>query len=664
MRGSGFALCLLITISPMPLGYNLKTGALPSDSNGTVGVSDTFSSGGLDDSNQLPFAKLSASFQKYHKDPTNVALHLVTSPLGLFSAFTLLNKATRTNWASLFLVAVYAASLVHQLEVSILLATALPLLACAVIAARLDLQLVLTLVLLVAAYGGQDLAHIIAGEPTYQSSYSSQGLSGFVAMFYEHCYFLMPLCVDAAPPSLQILLLFTPLLLITWGCFFIDSSNRLSPFSFGNSRVLQAKMTGEQELNDLAMIRKWAMDHSPSSNTSTHWWYTDLSEECMDAFKRICEGQTMTGMFRQIFGEDQFGLLVVTGMNEVYVTGKSRAGSSDQVFFTKHIDGPYGLFPFCSVFRCIVGMDDNTEFTTHFPTEQISATVSTGEILGFDFHREMHYITQDEQKPNKQHRVTLKVHMCAYPKALPWMGKALAWLSVRYNITFRALFLYTLKPQTLIEKAVGKYAVVGGTILFNSLEQYVGFANLVYLGTLALIGKFVSYPIFLVGTSFVHYTRYIVTYYWRKGVSYGNFKRDVLLFKSLALVQLAVLYIGAMKTHALALDYISLVMIALGYGVSIAATEALGIDGTYFGIELGYVKADYRFVTKFPYNVLPHPMILGQVFALLGVHKVIVQDWPYLVPVHITLYLIHLTQESYDIWNGPAWFKQQAVKQD
>ena len=39
--------------------------------------------------------------------------------------------------------------------------------------------------------------------------------------------------------------------------------------------------------------------------------------------------------------------------------------------------------------------------------------------------------------------------------------------------------------------------------------------------------------------------------------------------------------------------------------------RALGVDGTYFGIELGVVKADYKFVTKFPYNVLPHPMILG-----------------------------------------------------
>lgn len=49
-------------------------------------------------------------------------------------------------------------------------------------------------------------------------------------------------------------------------------------------------------------------------------------------------------------------------MNEIYVTGPSRFDegfNSDQIFYTKHVDGPWGLIPFVSVFRCIVGMDKN-----------------------------------------------------------------------------------------------------------------------------------------------------------------------------------------------------------------------------------------------------------------------------------------------------------------
>ena len=49
-------------------------------------------------------------------------------------------------------------------------------------------------------------------------------------------------------------------------------------------------------------------------------------------------------------------------MNEVYVTGpsrKSEGANSDNIFYTRHVDGPWGLIPFVSVYRCIVGMDKN-----------------------------------------------------------------------------------------------------------------------------------------------------------------------------------------------------------------------------------------------------------------------------------------------------------------
>ncbi len=47
----------------------------------------------------------------------------------------------------------------------------------------------------------------------------------------------------------------------------------------------------------------------------------------------------------------------------------------------------------------------------------------------------------------------------------------------------------------------------------------------------------VDYRIFLAGTSFVHYLRYINTYYHRVGCAYNIFKRDVLIYKTLAVSQ-------------------------------------------------------------------------------------------------------------------------------
>ena len=48
-----------------------------------------------------------------------------------------------------------------------------------------------------------------------------------------------------------------------------------------------------------------------------------------------------------------------------------------------------------------------------------------------------------------------------------------------------------------------------------------------------------------------------------------------------------------------------------------------------------------------------------QVFALLGVHSFpsFRKIYPWLVPVHIALYLVHMFQEIYDVWEGVPWFK-------
>ena len=45
-------------------------------------------------------------------------------------------------------------------------------------------------------------------------------------------------------------------------------------------------------------------------------------------------------------------------------------------------------------------------------------------------------------------------------------------------------------------------------------------------------------------------------------------------------------------------------------------------------------------------------MILSQVWALLGFMKAshFREEWPYLIPVHVTFYLIHMFQEHFDLY--------------
>ena len=130
------------------------------------------------------------------------------------------------------------------------------------------------------------------------------------------------------------------------------------------------------------------------------------------------------------------------------------------------------------------------------------------------------------------------------------------------------------------------------------------------------------------------------------------------MFKTLALAQLFLIYlfpefmavnfIGCDPVN-FKFDVISLIMIVSGYALSILATNALGLDRTYFGVELGFYE--FKLINQFPYGYIPHPMILSQVWALLGIFKAshIRTLIPFIIPVHISLYLLHMLQEHFDI---------------
>eukprot|EP00620_Florenciella_sp_RCC1587_P006313 CAMPEP_0182591018 /NCGR_PEP_ID=MMETSP1324-20130603/72908_1 /TAXON_ID=236786 /ORGANISM="Florenciella sp., Strain RCC1587" /LENGTH=246 /DNA_ID=CAMNT_0024808283 /DNA_START=52 /DNA_END=789 /DNA_ORIENTATION=- len=212
----------------------------------------------------------------------------------------------------------------------------------------------------------------------------------------------------------------------------------------------------------------------------------------------------------------------------------------------------------------------------------------------------------------------------------------------------------------------------------DMIDKAIGLVNIVHIGSAAALGYLVDYRIFVCMTSWVHYCKYIYQYYWRTARTlpkYAAWKRDVLLFKTIALLNLAYIYGSPYFTKMVPIyetavepemDYIGLGMVVVGYFVSISATQALGVNGTYFGIELGFVKADYCFVNGFPYNVIPHPMILSQIFALCGVFKAAhVEAWRWVLVPHVVLYLTHMTQEIYDFHNGTPWYvkaKQEEEK--
>ena len=94
----------------------------------------------------------------------------------------------------------------------------------------------------------------------------------------------------------------------------------------------------------------------------------------------------------------------------------------------------------------------------------------------------------------------------------------------------------------------------------------------------------------------------------------------------------------------------SFTLIIIGSLLAYFAFRALGFYPTYFGVELGHLKA--KRITSFPYNLnIPHPMIIGDILALLGILIITSSNYVYsiITIIHIVLYIIHLLQEQFQI---------------
>lgn len=152
----------------------------------------------------------------------------------------------------------------------------------------------------------------------------------------------------------------------------------------------------------------------------------------------------------------------------------------------------------------------------------------------------------------------------------------------------------------------------------------------------AAIGREPAVAIYLV--SFVYYGLYWYAFAW--GIdSFEVFKRDAMLLKALSVAALAFVYLQAPP------DFLSLGVIALGIFLNARAASVLGIDRTYYGHELCGLAA--RRITEFPYSLMSHPMIVGNVMAFGGtlLNPEFRAAWWPLAALHVVLNLGLLAME-------------------
>lgn len=139
--------------------------------------------------NTQHYMSLSHDFQKFHQDPINVALHFVTTPLGMIGVFSLLRRYTKSSSTSMFLVTLYLSSLLPILPTGEFIGTVILCLAILLLARTVDLNLFSAGVVISLGYLLQDLSHLGTGEKTFQESYS--GANGHVSIIICLRYYLL-----------------------------------------------------------------------------------------------------------------------------------------------------------------------------------------------------------------------------------------------------------------------------------------------------------------------------------------------------------------------------------------------------------------------------------------------------------------------------------------
>ena len=583
------------------------------------------------------WARLCKEFLRCHRRPINMMLHLVTTPLGLFGLLALLHVAN-TLAPAVFILA-YTAVLICLIPAKVWLATS------AVLAALLWAVYFLApgwgvaSACLLLGYLGQDLAHWFAHERTLQSTYA--GKTGMASRLIEHTALLLPVLLT------------------------ISSRRRQSPFRLLVSRkaVLCTRLSSPSQREDLEEIRHWVRVSQPDLTQSTHWWQRDLSAEQRQAFDRLSRDEDLMSMIRRFHGP---GYIVepVHDMNELYVTGPPKASTSDTVFYMGHVDGPWAVFPGARLYRCMVAASPNAQVTTHYPMSGTGYDnpegyrLETGDAVAFDFNRELHYITREPSPHQSEPRVNLKLHFVAYPASLPWYGKLLATLSSDYDIRARNLFLQTIDPDRVWQKLKTKWVLVW-TKIFEMAVRYVGWTNLAYV----LLMGVISWGLkdsrwFIATTSFVHYGIYLGTYRETSPVAFGIFRRNAVFFKTLALFQLFSLY-----TIHFSGNWLSLGIVAAGFSLATYATVVLGMNRSFFSSELGFDPPEL--IMRFPYGIVPHPMVLGAMAGIAGMSLVpdLRASYAWLLLGHLLCYAVVLSQEILMTRCFPSRFSASASHQ-
>ena len=378
------------------------------------------------------------------------------------------------------------------------------------------------------------------------------------------------------------------------------------PWNFQKSRVINCKLNNDN--NSLILIREWVIKKKPSQYILTHLWYNELEPNIKDLFLNIIKNKKIIDMFKNLLGKDYI-IDALYDMNEIYVSplSNNKKDLSDNILYTRHIGGPFFYIPFASCYRVIVGIDDNRDIMSVFNLTSEKYIIKTGDVVGFDFNRECHYITPIWYKDsidtnNNKYRIILKIHYCVYPYWAFVFGFILNKLSIMYNKLYRNFHLFT--SQNKYTKIITNIRLTY-TKIYHDIEYYIGNNNICFILLLLYISEKTHYNVFLFGSSFIHYLRWIDT---ANNISEINniLKRDYYFYKFIYMLQLIHMYL-TYKIDDCSVLYSTIIVPILFtsyvYNYTIFIPKIIEIYMVYdmlnYNIKLKYVEYIYIYINVF-----------------------------------------------------------------
>jgi hypothetical protein len=177
--------------------------------------------------------------------------------------------------------------------------------------------------------------------------------------------------------------------------------------------ILEGEINDTNEIKYIDTIRNYIKDKNIDKTKTYHTFEDNLPPKIKMSFNKLKNGTIMNNL-KEILAN--YNIINVTEMNEL-ATSAIGSDGSDKVFENIHVDGLYAVYPFCILFRCILGITGNNSIETIFPLDDKNITIKTNKYLLFDYNRICHYIKKNNINDNS-HRIILKIHYAAIPKIL------------------------------------------------------------------------------------------------------------------------------------------------------------------------------------------------------------------------------------------------------